>query len=84
MSSGDLFNMLTKWCPDKLPALVRDAMAARSRVQKEREREMASQKDQLKQEDDLIKELVGGHCKKVKVSNHLYIKINRLSISVRT
>jgi len=62
MSSGDLFNMLTKWCPDKLPALVRDAMAARSRIQQKLETKIQEQKEKLEQEDDMIQGLVR-HCK---------------------
>lgn len=64
MSSGDLFNMLTKWCPDKLPALVRDAMAVRSRVEKTLQDQVEKQKEKLEQEDDMIQGLVL-HCKTV-------------------
>lgn len=69
VTTGDSFNMLVKWCPHKLLALVKDAMAARTWHGKRLDERIARLNDALEHEDELVEDLITKHCWKVKLQS---------------
>jgi hypothetical protein len=58
------FNMLSKWRPEKLLALVADGIAARDATREAQERERINS---LYKEEDMLGDLISLHCKPVKL-----------------
>ena len=68
-NSSECFNMLSKWCPNKLQALVRDGMTNRLDVEKGLIAKHTNEKSAWEQERSLMDCLIVQHCKEVKASS---------------
>ena len=64
LAEGKSFDMLSKWRPEKLLALVTDGIAARDATRKAEEGERI---DWWHKEEDMLGDLISLHCKPVKL-----------------
>ena len=64
LAESKWFDMLTKWRPEKLLALVTDGIAARDATRDAEDREQTAR---WHKEEDMLGDLISLHCKPVKL-----------------